>query len=134
MYMDLDGFKAVNDQFGHEVGDQVLVEVAQRISGALRNGDTLARLAGDEFVAVCAGPISPEVARRIGERVQRSVASMTDVGGRAVTLGVSVGIALAPTVIDDPEVSTGVLFRLADRAMYDSKRSAADEPVLAGLT
>jgi diguanylate cyclase (GGDEF)-like protein len=108
LFLDLDGFKAINDTLGHAAGDQFLVEVADRLRGVLRGGDTAARLGGDEFVVLCEDVAGVDEARRIAERV------VDEVPG-----GVSVGVALAVDGTEDPDA----LIREADAAMYVAKRS-----------
>jgi diguanylate cyclase (GGDEF)-like protein len=115
LYCDLDGFKLVNDTHGHEVGDQVLIEVARRIRSAIRPADLAARLGGDEFVVVAAVP-SPGAAGLLAARVRRAVRAPLLVGGMTMTVGVSVGVAVAGgsgTVQD--------LLAQADRRMYTAK-------------
>ncbi len=114
--LDLDRFKAVNDTLGHAAGDQFLVEVAHRLGGVLRGGDTAARLGGDEFVVLCevAGPAE---ARLVADRVVEQVPG-----------GVSVGVALAGDGSEDP----AALLRAADAAMYVVKRAGGGRSELAG--
>lgn len=119
LFVDLDGFKPVNDRFGHDRGDLVLVEMAQRIRRAVRPGDMVCRLGGDEFVVLCQdlGPGDAEtVARRIGD----AVAEPVPMNGTTLHLTASVGVA-ATDVRADPDE----LLRRADRAMYQAKRDRA---------
>jgi diguanylate cyclase (GGDEF)-like protein/PAS domain S-box-containing protein len=115
-FLDLDGFKPVNDTFGHEAGDAVLVTLAQRLRAVARAGDAIARLGGDEFVALCeiAGP---EGARVVGERFRAAVEAPVLVGGVQVEVGVSVGVTVATTGDD-----AAALLRRADQATYTAKR------------
>ncbi|HEV2812750.1 MAG TPA: diguanylate cyclase [Solirubrobacteraceae bacterium] len=117
LFLDLDGFKGVNDAFGHAAGDQFLVEVAHRLRGVLRGGDTAARLGGDEFVVLCEDVAGITEARGIAERV------VSEVPG-----GVSVGVALAVDGTEDAEA----LIRTADAAMYVVKRSGGGRFEVAG--
>ena len=118
LYCDLDGFKAVNDQFGHDRGDRLLVEVADRIRRAVRPSDTLSRTGGDEFVIVCEDLGSPEQAEVIAARVREAVeGSPVLLGDLRLDVGVSVGLALADPVLDDPDR----VLRNADLAMYEMK-------------
>ncbi len=115
--LDLDRFKPVNDLMGHSAGDQVLVEVAARLSGLLRTGDMLARLGGDEFAVVLALPDDRGFGPRLAQRIVDGLAQPFDVGSRQVTIGGSVGLAMAPQ--DGTDGAT--LLRLADIAMYRAK-------------
>jgi diguanylate cyclase (GGDEF)-like protein len=108
LFLDLDGFKAVNDALGHVAGDQFLREVASRLRGVLRGGDTAARFGGDEFVILCEDVAGLTEARGIAERVVNEVPG-----------GVSVGVALAVDGTEDPDA----LLRAADAAMYVVKRA-----------
>ena len=118
LMLDLDGFKAVNDTWGHHAGDMVLVEIASRLSGTLRESDTAARLGGDEFVLML--PATPLLGAIEASRalVDFIVAPVT-VEGKPVTVGASIGIAVFPNHGRDAEV----LLAAADSAMYAAKRS-----------
>ena len=108
LFLDLDGFKQVNDRHGHQVGDQLLATAAQRLSGAVRGYDTIARLGGDEFVAVLERLQQPEQANNVAEHLQ---------GVLAEPVRISIGIALYPF---DGESVEG-LVKQADAAMYRAK-------------
>ncbi len=113
LYMDLDGFKLVNDSLGHSVGDQLLVAVADRLRGCGREGDVCARLGGDEFAVLLSGQIDPvTVAERIIDVLQRRF----QIAGHEVFVGVSIGI-----VTGREEAET--LLGRADMAMYQAKRA-----------
>jgi diguanylate cyclase (GGDEF)-like protein len=116
--LDLDGFKAVNDTWGHHAGDLVLIEIATRLSGTLRESDTAARLGGDEFVLML--PATPLVGAIEASRalVDFIVAPIT-IEGKPLTVGASIGIAVFPNHGRDAEV----LLAAADSAMYEAKRS-----------
>ena len=116
-FLDLDGFKHVNDTFGHEVGDVALRQVAERIRGRLRETDTLARLGGDEFVVLLDTPVSQDILMTICDRITRTFATPFILAGSSVYLGVSIGTAFYP---DDGETAQ-CLMRFADAAMYRSK-------------
>jgi diguanylate cyclase (GGDEF)-like protein/PAS domain S-box-containing protein len=127
LFCDLDGFKAVNDTRGHEAGDAVLVEVAQRLIGAVRDGDLVARFAGDEFVLVS----RPEGATRIADRLlARLTEPVVLADGSTVKVGTSIGIAdlLDPTSV---EMTADDLLKQADTAMYVAKRSGKGRAVRA---
>jgi diguanylate cyclase (GGDEF)-like protein/PAS domain S-box-containing protein len=118
VYLDLDGFKLVNDTLGHAAGDQVLIEVGRRLERLLRAGDTLARLSGDEFALLCEEVADDEV-RAIADRVIDAMAEPIDVQGRAITQAASIGIALysADGTPTEPDQMLGD----ADLAMYRAK-------------
>lgn len=117
-YMDLDGFKAVNDAHGHDAGDLLLVEVARRMAGQVRATDTVARIGGDEFVLVLQ-PLAGDGWRKVLERVVAVVnAAVVLADGRMVNVGASVGVATSGTDTSDP----AELLSRADRAMLAAKR------------
>jgi diguanylate cyclase (GGDEF)-like protein/PAS domain S-box-containing protein len=122
MIIDLDRFKPVNDIHGHHIGDDVLREVATRIGGVVRKGDTLARLGGDEFGVILdcstSGETPHDAAARIADRIISVVQQPISVGDRRVEVGASIGIAICPTDATDPEA----LLRSADTAMYRAKQ------------
>lgn len=116
-YLDLDGFKAINDTYGHEAGDQALIEVAKRMAGAVRLGDTVARVGGDEFVILLWGLKDSLECSQTLDRVVAEVAAITSLGVRDVALSVSIGATFFP--LDG--VDTAVLMAQADSAMYRAK-------------
>jgi diguanylate cyclase (GGDEF)-like protein len=119
LYVDLDQFKAVNDTYGHGVGDALLVGVAGRLTDVLRPHDTLARLAGDEFVVLCEDLDTAAQANGIGARLRTALAEPFTVAGYTLTIGASVGIAYADRNAGyDPDQ----LLHEADMAMYAAKR------------
>lgn len=117
MFLDLDGFKKVNDTLGHAIGDEVLKTVATRLSGLLRNSDTVARLGGDEFVLLLDNPESSEVIAQIGARVISVVNEPMHFEGAEAHVGTSIGIA----VFKDSACSPESLLKRADAAMYAAK-------------
>ena len=122
LFVDLDGFKRVNDTHGHAVGDQVLTEVARRLALTLRTNDTLARLSGDEFVLVCEDLSGdPEQVTRwvngLGRRIQAELREVAGPGD--LTIGVTVSIGACTSSVGDTAVG---LINRADRAMYEAKR------------
>ncbi|WP_229068963.1 GGDEF domain-containing protein [Actinoplanes sp. DH11] len=128
LYLDLDGFKQVNDEYGHEAGDLVLTTVAERLSRTVRGTDLAVRLGGDEFVLLC--PDLPQAeAVRLAERVLTEVAEPIRFGTAVLDIGASVGIAAY-----GPEVPAGDsdVLRTADMAMYEAKRQGRGRWVLAG--
>ena len=117
LFLDLDGFKEVNDTLGHEVGDLVLRETAQRLRECLRHYDTAARLGGDEFLILLPGLDDEESAAAVARKVLAAIARPYTAAGRRVRLSASIGIAVAPpNPLDGAELG-----RLADTAMYQAK-------------
>ncbi len=117
LYLDLDDFKAINDSLGHEVGDQVLVEVARRLGGVLRQVDTAARLGGDEFAVLLDECATAADAARVARRALEAVQAPMHVAGRRLRLGASIGI-----VSHEDGDTADELLRNADIAMYMAKR------------
>lgn len=117
MFIDLDDFKAVNDQYGHDIGDRLLVEVAHRISRALRASDTVCRFGGDEFVVWFSTIHSDQHLHTIGQKIIRSLSEPISIAGCVCRIGASIGVARYPTDGDDPET----MLRAADQAMYQVK-------------
>jgi diguanylate cyclase (GGDEF)-like protein/PAS domain S-box-containing protein len=118
LFIDLDGFKAVNDTIGHYAGDGALVAVAERLTGMVRPGDTLARLGGDEFVMLCTGVDGVAGASVVASRVLHALNQPFTVYGRTIDLSASIGIAVSSGV-DDP----ARLVENADTAMHEAKRA-----------
>lgn len=118
LFVDLDGFKRVNDTFGHDVGDEVLVEVAHRLVGRVRQCDTVARYGGDEYVMLLEELVNREQAVTIGQRVLSSFTDPVQTMVGNLPVSASIGIHVA-TDVDDHDG----LLRAADGAMYDAKRS-----------
>lgn len=118
LYLDLDGFKQVNDELGHHAGDQFLRAVAARLRAALRAGDTVARLGGDEFVVVLPGLGHAGEARAVAQKVLDAIAQPLEVEGRVVRPGASIGVAVHP----DDAAEAETLLRRADKAMYRAKQ------------
>ena len=117
-YLDLDGFKPINDRCGHDVGDDVLRLTARRLQGALRETDTLARIGGDEFVAVIADLTSPSDWEPIVERMLSVTRMPIKYGDELLQLTTSIGVTIYPEDDADPEV----LLRHADLALYQAKQ------------
>lgn len=118
-YLDLDGFKHINDSMGHDAGDQVLVETAKRIRKTIRGGDSVARLGGDEFVVVLLDLEKGEECVATLDRLLAAISEPMQVKGSPVTLSTSIGVSLYP--LDDENPDT--LLRHADQAMYVAKQS-----------
>ncbi len=119
LYMDLDGFKEVNDAYDHTVGDRVLKVVAERFASMTREADTLARLGGDEFVLLTGGVRTRRAMRMLALRLEALLDVPIEIEGGHVRLGCSIGVALFP---DDAEEAEELLKR-ADQAMYAVKRN-----------
>ena len=119
LFLDLDGFKIVNDTHGHSVGDMVLRSVAERLAATVRPSDTLARIGGDEFVVLVSAANSEGVAALV-DRLTAALSIPIEVSGLHLEVGVSVGTALAVAGDAQPQE----LLAQADRAMYAAKRAA----------
>ncbi|MCY0916901.1 MULTISPECIES: diguanylate cyclase CdgB [unclassified Streptomyces] len=117
LFCDLDGFKSINDRFGHHTGDAVLIEVARRLTRGVRDGDTVARLGGDEFVVLADG-LGAADAADLAVRLRNAIIPPIRVDGRAVRVGASFGIGWAGCGMSADEV-----LRSADQRMYIEKRS-----------
>jgi diguanylate cyclase (GGDEF)-like protein/PAS domain S-box-containing protein len=120
LFLDLDGFKAVNDAHGHAVGDAVLRAVAGRLTATVRPSDTLARLGGDEFVVLVEGATSEGV-EVLADRLRAAVTEPIAFGDLTLNVGVSVGVAMSTAGATEP----GTLLARADRGMYAEKRGTA---------
>jgi diguanylate cyclase (GGDEF)-like protein len=123
LFVDLDGFKAVNDRLGHAAGDELLQLVARTLRGRLRRADLLARLGGDEFLVALTG-LAPESAaaeaRRVADELAAAVGAPVDLGDREVAVGASVGVSVYPA--DGEEFAA--LLHSADVDMYARKSAA----------
>lgn len=125
-FLDLDGFKAVNDRYGHDVGDLLLVEVARRLSACVRQTDTVARLAGDEFVLLLEGENRPGEVMAIVEGVIARISQRVPAAGEPLRVGVSIGVAVRHSALDTADV----LLKQADEAMYEAKRAGRNRWIL----
>ena len=121
MFVDLDGFKAVNDNFGHEHGDRLLIEVGRRLVQCTRGGDTVARLGGDEFAVVLPDMADAQAAGSVAQKILDALSVPHDLGGSEVKIGASIGIACFPQDGDDH----ASLMRCADSAMYRAKQQGS---------
>jgi diguanylate cyclase (GGDEF)-like protein len=122
-FLDLDGFKTVNDRFGHAAGDELLREVARRLKGALRGGDTVARIGGDEFVLLLSGASArAEIDRALERRTSMARLPVELPSRQVVQLSASVGVAAFPDDATEPQQ----LLRCADAAMYIAKSLGKD--------
>ncbi|TWX45846.1 putative bifunctional diguanylate cyclase/phosphodiesterase [Colwellia hornerae] len=119
VFLDLDGFKAVNDAHGHDMGDELLIALSLRMKAALREGDTLARIGGDEFIAVLADLSKVEDCEPVLERLLLAASESVKVGDVIVNISTSIGVTLYP----QDAVNADQLIRHADQAMYVAKES-----------
>jgi diguanylate cyclase (GGDEF)-like protein len=117
LFLDLDNFKQVNDEFGHLVGDRILREAAQRIASCVREGDLLARFGGDEFVALIHSVTTADEVEPVVERIRSALTKPISIGIDEVKLALSAGVAIASAEHRTPDE----LLALADRAMYAVK-------------
>ena len=126
LFLDLDGFKLVNDSFGHDIGDVLLGLVARRLRDAVRAGDTLARLGGDEFVILCEQPRGEHAMLELSERIIETVSQPSVIDGDEVRVGLSIGIAFSHGA------DTGIveLIRDADVALYRAKHEGRGRALL----
>jgi diguanylate cyclase (GGDEF)-like protein/PAS domain S-box-containing protein len=119
-FIDLDGFKAVNDNYGHDIGDQLLITIAQRMKAALRSADTLSRIGGDEFVALLVDLDQPPVGYEpVIARLLQAAANPVPVGDAVLYVSASIGVTLYP----QDDANADQLMRHADQAMYQAKQT-----------
>lgn len=123
MFLDLDGFKPINDTYGHEVGDDVLIEVAKRLDSCVREQDLICRLGGDEFVIMLRNLTERPAIEERAKKVLTRINEPYWVGDQRVTMGVSVGISIGPQDGADGETLLGA----ADEAMYAAKRTGKNQ-------
>ncbi|WP_197358243.1 putative bifunctional diguanylate cyclase/phosphodiesterase, partial [Streptomyces clavuligerus] len=127
LFIDLDGFKGVNDRLGHQAGDELLIQAAQRLGDSVRSGDTAARLGGDEFAALILGDGIRDQASResqvveIAERLRLTLSQPYRIDGQDVRVAASIGVAFA-----EKGIAPSVLMRNADLAMYRAKAGGKD--------
>jgi diguanylate cyclase (GGDEF)-like protein len=120
LYLDLDKFKVINDLYGHTVGDKMLVEVARRLQGCIRESDTVARFGGDEFVLLLTNIVNPIDAKNVAMKIRQALNKPIKLGEHSLLIAPSIGIAVYPEDGDSSEA----LLHFADDAMYQSKRTA----------
>ncbi len=123
IYVDLDRFKEVNDQYGHRVGDIYLQQVAKRMKGQMRGKDMLARIGGDEFIALIQGVKSRQDVEEVAQRLERCFASEFELDGYRMRGSASIGLAVAP----EDSMDKDELQRVADMAMYLRKQQKREE-------
>ena len=118
-FLDLDNFKTVNDTYGHTVGDELLISVSQRMKEALREGDTLARIGGDEFIALMVDLQNTEDCKVVLERLLKAAADPIKIAGAVIQVSASIGVTLYPL----DAVDSDQLMHHADQAMYSAKQA-----------
>jgi diguanylate cyclase (GGDEF)-like protein len=131
LFLDLDGFKPINDTHGHAVGDEVLEVVAQRVAGAVRASDRVGRVGGDEFVVLVDDIAGPSVAEATAQRVLGALRAPVDVGGTVLDIAASIGVALSNP---GGQTAPDRLLAGADRAMYAAKRAGGDRYLVEELS
>ncbi len=119
VFLDLDGFKAVNDAYGHDKGDELLIELSTRMKNSLREGDSLARIGGDEFVAVLTDLVQVKDCEPVIERLLQAASEPVVIDDIVLTISASIGVTLYP----QDNVDADLLMRHADQAMYVAKAS-----------
>jgi diguanylate cyclase (GGDEF)-like protein len=117
LYLDLDGFKQVNDRLGHAAGDELLRIIAKRLQNSLRASDVPARLGGDEFAVLLRDPVSAEIAETISQRIIAAIRAPIGLDRQEITIGTSIGIFMAK----DPRLTRDEIMRGADKALYQAK-------------
>ena len=123
LFMDLDGFKAVNDSFGHEAGDRLLSHVAERLVDCVREEDTVSRLGGDEFLVIITGTRQRKDAELVAKTIKDAIEMPFEVAQRSVHISVSIGISFFPEDATSPDA----LLEAADRAMYINKSADSNQ-------
>ncbi|RWZ58796.1 sensor domain-containing diguanylate cyclase [Halobacillus fulvus] len=118
LFIDMDNFKEINDQYGHQIGDDVLVIFTKRVQQMLRETDTFSRLGGDEFVVLLTNLHSSEDAEKIASRIMNKITQSISVQGQQLSISVSIGIAICP----DHGLNRDTLLTKADQALYEAKK------------
>lgn len=119
LFIDLDGFKQVNDEFGHDVGDQVLISAAEILRTNVRRSDFVARYGGDEFVCILGEVSRADDAGNVAAKIIKALSLMQKIGGHDIKIGASIGVAVYPHDSLDGEA----LLKAADMAMYEAKNA-----------
>ncbi len=126
LFIDLDGFKPVNDRFGHEMGDHLLKSVAERLSSNVREQDVLGRFGGDEFVLIIEDAMDVAATVRVAEKLIRALAEPFEIRGHRLQIGSSVGISVFPSLAQTENEDAETLIHRADQAMYMAKRQGGN--------
>ena len=124
MFLDLDDFKSINDSYGHQAGDVVLINVARRLAGAVRTDDLAGRMAGDEFVLLCGEPSDEAALAGLADRVRTTVEAPMPVEFGVVTPRVSIGVIVVDHTLASTDDAVSTILRAVDDRMYESKRAA----------
>lgn len=127
LFIDIDGFKPINDSFGHDIGDQVLIAIAERLKSSLSAHDFVARLGGDEFVIILKEVATAEEVISVGQRILQKIGSPMNCNGNDCNVGASIGAALFPLNGQNEEA----ILNTADNAMYESKRNGKNRVTMA---
>ena len=126
LFLDLDGFKSVNDRFGHELGDHLLKSVAERLSSNVREQDVLGRFGGDEFVLIIEDAMDVAATVQVAEKLIRALAEPFEIRGHRLQIGSSVGISVFPSLAQTENEDAETLIHRADQAMYMAKRQGGN--------
>ena len=129
IFLDLDGFKRVNDSLGHDAGDKLLIVVAERLTQGLRPGDTAARFGGDEFVVIAENVVSLEQAQQLAVRLGRSIEEPFLIDGQSIAITVSIGVSMT----SDADTFAEDIVRSADAAMFEAKANGRNRVVTGEL-
>ncbi len=127
LFVDLDDFKPINDTLGHKAGDEVLRQIAKRLTSRLREIDTVARIGGDEFTVVLADVAEKEAVSKMAKKLIGALSEPFSIDGKKVSLGASIGVALYPRHAETPED----LLIQADNAMYAAKENGKGQFIFA---
>jgi diguanylate cyclase (GGDEF)-like protein/PAS domain S-box-containing protein len=127
LFIDIDGFKPINDNFGHDIGDMVLIEIAQRLRTAVAEEGFIARLGGDEFVVILFNAGAQQAVEKIGGAILREIGAAMNCGGNNCNVGASIGAAIYPK----NGLNEEVILNAADNAMYQAKRAGKNRVVMA---
>ena len=120
LFLDLDKFKSVNDTYGHDVGDELLRQIAQRIKAAVRDSDVVARIGGDEFIVLLEGLAHDDDAAKLAEKIVSATSQVCQIGSHSIAASVSIGISMYP----QDATTSEELLKEADLAMYSAKKES----------
>ena len=123
LFVDLDGFKSVNDTLGHDAGDALLIKTAERLHDCVREADTVARIGGDEFTVILSTIASVDDARTVAKKIIAALSKPFSIGDQKAQIGASIGISVFPENGTDTET----LLKRADDAMYTAKKSGKND-------